>query len=116
MIFNESEQIKYFFVGCIPVRIIIALLPIFINKSYLFYYGIVLFCISLSFAYLYFNNLRLNAPEGGGITWWAEYRIIHVILYLIAALFAFQGMKIATVPLLLDMVFGSWLFAYKHFM
>ncbi len=116
MIFNESEQIKYFIVGCIPVRIIIALLPIFINKSYLFYYGIVLFCISLSFAYLYFNNLRLNAPEGGGITWWAEYRIIHTLLYLIAALYAFQGMRIATVPLLIDTVLGIWLFTCKHFM
>jgi len=115
MVFNESEQIRYFVFGCIPVRIIIALLPMFISKTYLFYYGIILFCISLSFAYLYFNNLRLNAPEGGGITWWAEYRIAHALLYFIAALFAFQGMRIATAPLLLDSVLGSWLFFYKHF-
>ena len=115
MIFNQSEQINYFLIGCIPVRIIIALLPIYIDKCYLFYYGIILFCISLSFAYLYFNNLRLNAPEGGGITWWAKYRIIHALLYLIASLYAFQGMRTATVPLSLDVIIGFLLFINKHY-
>ena len=42
-------------------------------------------------AYLYFTNTRLNAPEGGGVTWWAKYRLIHAMLYITAAIYIAQG-------------------------
>jgi hypothetical protein len=41
--------------------------------------------IGLGFLSLYATNSRLNAPEGGGVTWWAPYRVVHGLLYLAAA-------------------------------
>ena len=116
MVLSNSQQITYFLLGCIPVRIILAALPLYLSKTYLFYYGGILLCVSLFFTYLYFNNLRLNAPEGGGTTWWAKYRIIHAALYLVAAIYALQKMSTAWVPLSIDVVFGLLLFTYKHFL
>ena len=75
-----NKSILYFLIGCIPIRIIIALIAMYINKEYLPYYGLVLLGPALGFLYLYFTKSRLNAPEAGGITWWANLRIVHGLL------------------------------------
>ena len=114
--FDNSQQVLYFLVGCIPVRIVLAALPLYLSKRLLFYYGLVLLGMAISFAYLYFNNGRMNAPEGGGVTWWAKFRIIHSALYLVAAIYALQGLSIAWVPLAIDVVVGMSLFVHQHFL
>ena len=55
---QKSNSILYFLLGCIPVRIIIILIAIYINKDYLPYYGVILLGPMLGFLYLYFRNLR----------------------------------------------------------
>ena len=104
-----------FLLGCIPVRIIIVLIAIYLNKEYLPYYGLILLGPALGFLYLYFGNLRLNAPEADGITWWANLRIVHGLLYLSAAILAFQQNTIAWIPLSIDVVFGLIVFINRHF-
>jgi len=112
--FTITRKTLLYLLGCIPVRIIIALLPLYIDSSYLQYYGAILLLPALGFFYLYFNNLRLNAPEGGGNTWWAEYRIIHGMLYLTAAIYALQEKRLAWIPLTIDVALGLVLFLFRY--
>jgi len=114
--FGLEKRVMLFLLACIPARIILAIIPYYIYKNYLRYYGAVLLTISFGFLYLYFNKLRLNAPEGGGRTWWSQYRLIHGLLYLSAAIYAIQEKRTAWVPLAIDVVFGLGLFANHHFM
>ena len=104
-----------FLLGCIPLRLIIAILPIYLDKSYLLYYGLLLSLPMFGFFYLYFNNLRLNASESGGMTWWSEFRLLHASLYMCAVIYAFQGKRTAWIPLMLDVVIGMLLFLHNHF-
>jgi|UniRef100_A0A6C0IN02 hypothetical protein len=111
---TEKKSMKYFLFGCIPARLIIAFIPLYIANNLLFYYSIGLFAIGISFLYLYFTNTRLNAFEAGGKTWWAKYRIVHGMLYLLAGMFAAQKKRIASVPLFVDVIMGILLFTKQH--
>lgn len=113
--FSLKKRVMLFLLACIPARIILAIIPGYINKKYLRYYGVVLLTISFGFLNLYFNNLRLNAREGGGKTWWSQYRLIHGLLYLTAAIYAIQEKRTAWIPLTIDVAFGLALFIQHHF-
>jgi len=113
---SEKQSINYFLLGCIPTRVIIALIPVYINTEWLRVYSILLFAIAFSFLFLFFFNLRQHAYEAGGITWWANYRIIHGLLYLTAAILAFQKNYLAWIPLALDVFIGLFLFIQKRFL
>jgi|TARA_B110000879_G_C11117609_1_gene490265 hypothetical protein len=112
---STDKSINLFLLACIPIRILLSILPLYIDKKMLFYYGIVLLIISLSFLYLYFRNQRLHAAEAGGNTWWAKFRIIHGLLYLCGSIYALQGQKIAWIPLSIDTLLGMMLFINKHY-
>lgn len=111
---DSSLSVKLFLLCCIPMRILLASTPYYLPKKYFPYLGILLFSIGVTFLYLYFTNSRLKASEGGGKTWWAQYRIIHGILYLLAAYLIFQGDRRAYIPLLLDVFIGTVLFVIKR--
>ena len=54
--------------------------------------------------YLYFIKGRMNAPEGGGTTWWANYRLIHGLLYICASIYLLQEERLAWIPLTMDVL------------
>jgi hypothetical protein len=110
-----NTRIVLFLCACVPVRIILAYLPTVLDKNYLFYYGFILLSISTGFLYLYFTKSRLEAPEGGGKTWWSELRIVHGLFYLFAAIYALQMNELAYIPLSMDIVFGLIFFLIKHY-
>jgi hypothetical protein len=113
--FNDiNKSITYFVLGCIPIRIVFVLILKYVNKDYLPYLSIPLFSISFGFLYLYFKNLRLNAPEAGGKTWWSNLRLIHGALYLAASIYAFQKKDISWIPLAIDVIFGIVSFLIHH--
>jgi len=104
-----------FLLLCIPARILIALASRYIPDKYLVFYGIFLLLIGLSFIYLFVTNLRMNAPEAGGKTWWAPFRILIGFFYITAAIYSFQRRRnIIWVPLAMDIVFGIIIFSLKH--
>lgn len=111
---SKNQSIQYFLLGCIPARIIIALIPLYMKTEWLSYYSIVLFAIAFSFLFLYFFNMRQTAFEAGGVTWWANYRIIHGLLYLTAAIYAFNKDRSAWIPLALDVIIGLSLFIHRR--
>ena len=114
--FLEEKSIRYFLFGCIPVRLLLALIPLYIANHWLFYYGILLLIIVMNFLYLFFTNGRMNAFEAGGKTWWANYRSIHGFLYLIAAIMAMQKNRYTSVPLFIDIIIGFFLFMKQHYL
>ena len=104
----------YFLIGCIPTRILIMLIAMYLRKDYLPYYGVFLLGPAIGFLYLYFTNSRLNAQEAGGHTWWKNLRIFHGVFYLAAALMAFNKNTHAWIPLAIDVVFGVGAFLYHY--
>ncbi len=109
------NRVLAFLFLCIPARILIAMGAKFVPDAYLNVYALFLLAIGLSFLYLYFTNSRLNAPEAGGKTWWAKYRIIIGLLYITAAIYAFQGKRdLIWIPLAMDIIFGLVIFTIKH--
>ena len=111
-----EKRVLFFLLGCIPIRILLAAVPLYVDKTYLPYYGGILLLIAASFFVLYFNQMRLNAFEGGGKTWWADFRLLHGLLYLCAAIYSFQEKLVAWVPLMFDVMLGLALFIHHHFM
>tara|TARA_A100001015_G_C14760068_1_gene621061 strand:- start:155 stop:502 length:348 start_codon:yes stop_codon:yes gene_type:complete len=110
---NNTTRILLYFLVCIPVRLLIPYLiyKYFSVKNYK-YFALPIGLISFGFLYLYFFNQRLNAREGGKITWWHDLRLVHGLLYLCALIYIIKKNKIAYLPLLLDILVGFW--GYKY--
>jgi hypothetical protein len=109
------NSITLFLLFCIPLRIFLAWISTKIPEQYLGLFAALLLSMSLGFLYLYFTKGRQLAPEAGGVTWWADYRLLIGLLYLSAAIYAFQGRKdLIWVPLTMDVIFGLIIFAKRH--
>ena len=110
---TDRERILYFIFGCIALRLVLAYLPLYLSKKWLPKLGGLTFIIGISFLYLYFTNGRMNAPEGGGVTWWANHRLLHGLLYITASIYLFQSKKVAWIPLMIDVLFGLVMFIHN---
>jgi len=95
-----------FLVGCIPIRVLLALLTYKINEKYLPYLAVVFIVVGLSFISLYLTDSRLEAPEAGGNTWWRNLRPIHGMLYITAGIYALKKDRTSALILLIDVMFG----------
>lgn len=95
-----------FLLGCIPVRLLLAGLTYKIDDKYLPYLAVVLIAVGISFIYLYISNSRLEAPEAGGKTWWKNLRPIHGMFYITAGLYAMKKDRVASLILIIDVIFG----------
>ncbi len=104
-----------FLVGCIPSRLLLALLLYKINEKYLPVLSILLLLIGTSFIYLYLSNKRLDAPEAGGKTWWKDLRPIHGSLYILAGLLALKKCRLSSLVILLDTILGLSFFINHHY-
>ena len=85
---DKYTRLFLFILVCLPIRLLIAWVPYFfkLSNTYLLLYGMFLYAIGTSFLVLYFGKYRLNAPEGGGNTWWHSFRIIHGLLYCLSGI------------------------------
>ena len=111
---TTQERILYFLIGCIGIRTIIAVSPLYTPSEWLPLLGLFTLSFGVSFLYLYFVNGRLNAPEGGGVTWWASYRLLHGLLYVAASIYLFKKQRIAWLPLTMDVLLGLGVFLVEH--
>ena len=101
----------WFFSFCITLRLLIAYVAYLATRPQAKHpiwksFALVPLAIGIGLAYLYFTQTRLNAPEGGGTTWWAKYRLIHAMLHITAAIYILQGNDKAWVPLVIDVLIG----------
>jgi hypothetical protein len=104
-----------FLLGCIPARAFLAVLPVYLEPVYLQIFSLVLFAISFSFLFLYFTGSRMKAFESStGITWWADYRLLHGLLYLGAGIYAYQQKPENVLnTLTIDLLFGIFVWLMK---
>jgi hypothetical protein len=103
-----SPQIK-FILFCVPVRLLLALLAYRAPTQYLPMLGVPLLIMSMGFLILFFGNLRQKATEADGVTWWANQRLLHGGLYLIASIYAFRKSRDVWMPLIMDALLGIFL-------
>lgn len=95
---------------CIPLRFLLSYLSYRLKDNYKNLLGIMFGIIGVSFLVLYFLELRLEAPEGGGNTWWKNFRLIHGILYISAFIYSIKNKDIMWIPIMIDTIFGLSLF------
>lgn len=112
---NETKRKLLFLIICLPIRFTISYIYYIIPTKFLSFFSIPLFIIGLSTLYLYFSNLRLNAYEGGGNTWWKEFRLLHGLLFTSAAIYALNKSRYTFFPLLIDAIIGFILFIDHHY-
>ena len=86
-----DTKLVVFLVGCIGFRTALAARARFATDIELTIFSIIGSIVALSFAVLYIFDLRKEAPEAGGVTWWVNYRPIHSVMYGLAAYLAFTG-------------------------
>lgn len=91
-----------FFLICIPVRVLLA----FITAQCK---GVRLLSICLlSIATGFFVHLLKDVDIGafGGVAWWKNYRLFHILTYSLAAVLLHVKCEYAYIPLVLDVLFG----------
>jgi hypothetical protein len=106
---NNTRKFLFLFI-CIPLRFLLTYLSKELEGKYKKLLGILFGVIGISFLVLYFFNLRIDAPEGGGNTWWKNFRLIHGVLYLSAFVYSIKDSKNMWIPILIDTIFGLTLF------
>ena len=103
---------NYYFVICIIVRLLLAFFTQkYTNNKFI---SLITFIMSLSFFILFFFDLRLNAPEGNGITWWNSLRPIHGSLYLLFTMYYYKNYNFAWYFLLTDAILGILFFNFRR--
>ena len=102
---NQKTRKLLYTLVCIPLRFLIALCPLVVPAHLARIVSFFLGMLGFSFATLYTFNLRMKAPEGGGVTWWNYLRPIHAKTYLGAAYSLYTGNRVLASTLLLVDVF-----------
>ena len=110
---DQSRQL-YFWLGCIPTRIILVLIAYFLPLNYLPYYGIVTLLISLGFIRAFFFSNK-NVGFFKGDIWWNNLRLVHAVLYLSFSIGAFLEFEYSWVFLLIDVIIGMISFINEYY-
>jgi hypothetical protein len=112
-----KKRLVLFLAGCIPTRLVLALLSKTYYKSELInFIGIFTLLVGLGFFTIFFLGLRKTGLEtGGSPIWWNNLRPLHGTLYLMATWFIFFGKReYAWIPLAFDVSIGLFAFLVKH--
>ena len=71
---------------------------------------------ALGFIIIYFTGIRSTGAEVfGEKIWWNDLRIVHAMLYILFAIYAFQNKWFAWVPLGVDVAIGLGAFLIYHY-
>ncbi len=85
-----------FWLACVPARLMLASLPLFISRQYHPYLAIVFMCIGIAFLWLYATKSRMRPFESStGTAWWHSNRVVHGLLFIIASITLAAGKKTA---------------------
>lgn len=110
-----QKRFLLFLLGCIPLRIGFMI----IAKNYTNYLKVMSYfaiMISIGFFYIFFTGSRKTGRETlGDKIWWNKLRPVHSLLYLLFAIYAFQGKTEAWIFLLIDVLLGLSSFLVFHY-
>ena len=107
---QHHTRAALFFAVCLPTRLALAYLPVVLAQAHLRVMAAATAAMAAGTLYLAWTNRRMHAPEGGGTTWWASYRLLHGMLLLTATIYLLRNDRTASVPLVIDVLVGIVLF------
>jgi hypothetical protein len=111
-----QKRFLLFLGGCIPMRLFLVYLAKTLPLKYLPYMGAVALLPAIGFIYLFITGKRTTGAETQGAPiWWAHFRIVHGLLYLLFAFYAIQRVAAAYQILLADVCIGLGLFLWHHY-
>ena len=105
-----------FLIGCIGLRIILALAAKNADIKTLRYMGLLALIPAFGFLFLYTFNLRKTGFEAGGTIWWKNMRAIHGFLYLLFSILAIKGFKDSWKIMALDVFIGLVFWYMKYYL
>lgn len=111
-----SNKYYNFLIGCIGLRIAIAIIAKKINKKYLPYMAYIALIPALGFLSIYLGDLRNSGFEAEGAIWWNKLRPIHAIMYILFALYAYKGESWAWIVLLMDALLGLLFWFMRYYL
>ena len=115
MLSSIQKRFLMFLIGCIGVRSLFAYVAKHSSKQSLFYLGMLALIPAIGFIIIYFSGIRTSGPEVfGEKIWWNELRIVHALLYILFAIYAFQNKSFAWIPLAIDVIVGLIAFLFYH--
>ncbi len=95
---------------CIPSRLLLAYGAKELPTNRLQLLGLIVGSMASTTLFLFFSGNRLEAGEGGGVTWWASFRLLHGCLLLAAATYLLRKDRSAVYPLIADVAIGILVF------
>jgi hypothetical protein len=101
------------FIICLLVRFFLA----YIAKTFtsiLNYMAVIAILISVGFSVIYLFDLRPTGIEANGRIWWNNFRPLHAIMYATFAYLAIYNKDQAWLPLLVDAILGTAIFAARY--
>ena len=109
-----SQRILLFLLVCIPIRSLAVFIAYkYKNKLITKILAFVYLIIGINMMFMFVFNLRQNATEGGGDTWWNNIRPLHSGLYIMFAIFVFVKKDYSYMFLLGDVILGLSAFLYN---
>ena len=93
MAWTDGERARAFWLLCLPLRTLIAVLAWATPPGSTERYAVaaLLLYLGASQLYLYVTGGRMDAAEGGGVTWWAPARALFGAVFIAAAAVAYRG-------------------------
>lgn len=117
MLSDIQKRFLLFLIGCIGVRTLFVVMAKYASQKQLFYMGALALLPALGFIIIYFTGIRSTGAEVfGEKIWWNDLRIVHAMLYILFAIYAFQNKWFAWVPLGVDVVIGLTAFIIYHYL
>lgn len=111
-----QKRFLLFIFGCITSRLLLVFISKNINNNYLPYISIVTLTFSFGFTTIYLGNYRKTGGElMGSKIWWNDIRPIHASLYILFSLFALKKKSYSWIILLIDTIFGLFVFLYHYY-
>ena len=93
MAWTDAKRARAFWLLCLPLRTLIAVLAWVTPPGSTERYAVaaLLLYLGASQLYLYVTGGRMDAAEGGGVTWWAPARGLFGAVFIAAAAVAYRG-------------------------
>lgn len=90
---TDAARARAFWLLCLPLRAIIAAAAVVTQpgSSERHAVALLLFGFGISQFFLHATNGRMDAPEGGGNTWWAPQRWMFGVVFISSASVAYIG-------------------------
>ena len=111
---DEKTRQLYFWLGCIPTRILFVIIAYYLPIEYLPYFGILTIAISLGFIRAYFFSEK-NTGFFEGDVWWNNLRLVHSMNYLLFSIGAFSKYEYSWIFLLIDLLIGIISFINQYY-